>query len=161
MGRLFSRGAETTILPSDLNFIENSGIHGVMMRLMKSVSCSIAALLMLPALAQGESSGQLNLNAQVAAQCGISNLSSSSTPAGSELRVYTACNTTSFTLEFSGVENIQLSSVGAVQNINDSVSLSSQSVRLNTARPGGQIVDLRFDNSPAELSGLIVSIGTF
>lgn len=107
--------------------------------------------------ASQDNSFQIDLNARVPVQCGIGNLAAS----GSAVRVPTACNSRSFTLEFSGVPDLRISNASAIQNVSEAISVSQDSVFVSTSRPGGQIVDIAFDNSPQELSGLIVSIGAY
>lgn len=107
--------------------------------------------------ASQENSFRIDLSARIPVQCGIGVLAAS----GSAVRVPTACNSTNFTLEFSGVPDLQISNASAVQNVSEAMPVSQDSVFVSTSRPGGQVVDIAFDNSPEDLSGLIVSIGAY
>jgi len=113
------------------------------------------------ASAFGDGSSQIDIRASIAAHCDIGELQALETSTGSAVRVSTICNTTSYTLEFSGVSDLRLASASGVQNIGDGLALGSSSIRVEPRLPGAQIVDIAFENSLEELASLTVNLGTY
>ena len=125
--------------------------------LLLAVSAPLIALSCgLGAIAQDDIS--FNLSAIVQSSCNVENVEALTNAPGSILRVTTICNSPSFTLNFGGVENLNVSTAQSAQNEDNNIILSSDVVQISPARPGVQTVDIAFGNELNELSDLTIDV---
>lgn len=125
--------------------------------LLFAVSAPLIALVS-PLCAFAQDDLSFELAAFVANSCDVGNVEALTNAPGAKLRVTTICNSSSFTLNFGGVENLNVFTVQSAQNAGDNILVSSYAVQISPARPGVQIVDIAFGNKLNELTDLTIDV---